>query len=221
MNRKYIPTWILGLLCLGLAGCPSPLTRTMVVNVKDQTPPVIVISSPAEGSLCANIVEISGTVTDAATSAGNDGQVRSLSYAVPGSVVAGSAAFAPDGGFAFQFPTTTLATSFTVAMAAVDWNGNTGTASLPLQKQKGNGIPSFEVSAENDRATVTWDPVPHTQSYTLYYTTNGSLPSEEVGQTVENAASPCVISGLRNGNMHVFQLRATPSPAGRRAFPTT
>ena len=193
-----------------LISCPNPLTQVMVVNVKDHMAPVIVVTSPTEGSLCANIVEIVGKVTDTATESGDDGLVRSLSYTVPGSTVAGSIAFGSDGTFSFQFSTVTLGTNFIVAIAAVDWNGNTGTASLPLQKQAGNGIPSLAVDPGNKHVTVTWGPVPHTMSYTLYYTTNGALPSEQVGMKKEHVASPYVLSSLANGDLLVVQLRAIP-----------
>ena len=193
-----------------LLSCPNPILKAMLTNVKDSVSPNIVINSPAEGSCCANIVEVVGTVTDAATSAGNDGQVRSLSYAVTGSTVVGGADFASDGSFSFQFSTVTLGTNFTLSITAVDWNGNSAVVLLPLMKQLGNGIPSFVVTSGNKQMTLTWDSVPHTTSYTLYYTTNGTLPSEQVGRKEENVISPCLLSDLANGSMHVFQLKSVP-----------
>jgi hypothetical protein len=193
-----------------LSSCPEPIGKATAVQVRDVIAPVIVISSPAEGSLCANVVEIAGTVTDAATESGNDGKAASMSYEVSGSTVAGEIQFSPNGSFAFQISTVTLGTNFTLSITAVDWNGNTAKVLLPLSKQSGSGIPSLAVSPGNQQATLTWDPVPHTASYTLYYTTNGALPSEQVGVKVLNATSPCVLSGLPDGNMHVFQLKTVP-----------
>jgi hypothetical protein len=196
-------------LCL-LSSCPDPINRATATQAKDLIAPVIVITSPAEGCLCANIVEITGKVTDAATEAGNDGKASSLSFEVAGSTVSGTIPFASDGAFVFQISTVTLGTNFTLAISAADWNGNTAQVLLPLRKQSGSGIPSFAVSAGNQQATLIWNPVPHTSSYTLYYTNNGALPSEQVGQKVLNATSPCVLSGLPDGNMYVFQLKAVP-----------
>ncbi|MCX7038216.1 MAG: hypothetical protein NT005_03650 [Spirochaetes bacterium] len=193
-----------------LSSCPVPIGKAMAVQVRDAIAPVIAISSPAEGSVCANIVEIVGTVTDAATESGNDGKASSLSYEVSGSTVTGEIQFSTDGTFAFQISTVTLGTNFTLSISAVDWNGNTAKVLLPLRRQSGSGIPSFTVSPGNQQATLTWDAVPHTSSYVLYYSTNGSLPSEQVGQSVLNATSPCVLSGLPDGNLHVFQLKAVP-----------
>jgi hypothetical protein len=215
MNAKYdgksqiALTLLFTVMCF-LSSCPNPITTVMVTHVKDKIPPVVVITSPAAGTLCANIVEIDGKATDAATLAGNDGHVSSLSYAVSGSTVSGTIAAASDGTFSFQFSTVTLGTNFTLSITAVDWNLNSTVASLPLQKQTGNGIPSFAVAPGNQRVTVTWSSVPHTTSYTLYYTTNGSLPSDQIGQKIMNAASPCSLPNLPNGNMCVFQLKAVP-----------
>jgi hypothetical protein len=208
--QKFFASMLIGTaLCL-LSSCPDPITRATAIQVKDAIAPVIVISSPAEGCVCANIVEIVGTVTDAATESGNDGKTASLSYEVSGSTVAGSVAFSANGAFVFQISTVTLGTSFTLSITAADWNGNSAKVLLPLRKQSGTGIPSFAVSPGNQQATLTWEPVPHTASYVLYYTTNGSLPSEQVGLKVLNATSPCVLSGLPDGNLHVFQLKAVP-----------
>jgi len=176
--------------CLVLLSCPNPLTPIMVVHVKDVIAPVITITSPPEGGYCANIVEVTGKVTDAATAAGSDGIVRSLSYAVAGSVISGEIGLASDGVFDFQFSTVSLGTNFTTSITAVDWNGNTSVVLLPLCRQAGNGIPSFIATSGNRQVTLTWDAVPHTASYTLYYTTNGALPSEQVGVKKENVTSP-------------------------------
>jgi hypothetical protein len=193
-----------------LEGCPTPLTAAMFAQASDDIAPTVTIDSPAEGSLCANIVEVKGTAVDSATAGKADGRVRSLAYAVSGSVVGGAAEVAADGSFSFQFSTTTLGTSFTLAVTAVDWNGNPGQAMRPLRRQSGNGVPSFAAAPDNQMVTLTWDPVPHAARYDLRYTTNGSLPSEGVGRTVSGVTSPWVVDGLANGVMHVFQLDAVP-----------
>ena len=173
----------IGVALLAPCLCPVQISgQTMVTQVKDSIAPSIVITSPAEGSLCANIVEIVGQGHRCGDGVGKRRQVRSLSYAVSGSTVSGQVDFAADGTFIFQFSTVTLGTNFTLAITAVDWNGNTAQVSAAPAQAAGNGIPSFAVSPGNKQVTLTWDSVPHTASYTLYYTTNGSLPSEQVGQ---------------------------------------
>jgi hypothetical protein len=193
-----------------LEGCPPQLTTAMFTQATDTIAPTVTIDSPAEGSLCANVVEVTGTAVDSATKGRDDGRVRSLSYAVAGSVVSGTAEVAEDGSFDFQFSTTTLGTNFTLVVTAVDWNGNPTQAMRPLCRQSGNGIPSFTAAPGNQKVTLTWSPVPHAARYDLRYTTNGSLPSEGIGRAVKNVTSPFVVSGLANGSMHVFQLDAVP-----------
>jgi len=83
MKRKWLPLSMVVASCLGFMNCPIPLSEEMRLHVKDAIPPVVVITAPAEGSMCANIIEVTGQVTDAATEGGSDGRVRSLEYAVP------------------------------------------------------------------------------------------------------------------------------------------
>lgn len=206
ITLQPLRTITVALLLAGLSSCPNPLTPTMTRNVKDTIDPVIEIYSPGEGSTCANIVEVVGRVTDDATVGGDDGQVRSVTYLVAGSTIAGTVPFDSDGAFRFQFPTVTLGSNFTLVVTAVDWNGNAVDVSLSLRRQAGNGIPSFSATPGNGEITLTWDAVPHTMSYTLSYTTNGFLPSDQVGVKMEQVSSPCVITGLTNGNLHVFRL---------------
>lgn len=120
MNRRWIPAILVAVSCLGLIACPNPLTREMIRHVKDDIAPVITITAPAEGSLCANIVEVTGQATDAATSGGGDGQLRTLAYAVLGSAVGGPIDVASGGAYSFQFSTVTLGSSFTLSITAVD-----------------------------------------------------------------------------------------------------
>ncbi len=198
------------LAAIAATGCPSPITRDVLLQAKDAVKPVVAISSPLEGSPCANIVEVRGTATDASTDAGDAGSVRTLSYSVGGSTVSGDVQVGADGAFVFQFSTVTLANNFALTVTAVDWNGNAGTASLNLCRQSGSAIPSFTAAPGNHQVTLTWNPVPHTASYALRYTTNGSLPSSGVGQELTGVTSPLVLTNLANENMHVFQLITVP-----------
>lgn len=187
------------------------LDDSAVSRAKDKTPPAISIVSPSDGFQCANIVEVVGSVSDATNSNGAAGKVASLSYAVPGSALSGTAAVAADGTFSFQLSTATLGATFTLTLTAVDWNGNSAAASLNLLKASGNSLPSFAAEAGNKKIVFTWDAVPNTQSYTLYYTSNGSLPSDSVGTKVSDAASPYTLSA-ENGKMYTFRLKAAAQP---------
>jgi hypothetical protein len=210
-GARALPSLAAALLSLALlSACDMNMASgAMLDRAKDLTPPKLLLSSPTEGDACANIVEVRGSVSDIAAN-GAKGEVASLAYQVPGSAVGGQVEIAANGDFAFQFLTETLGGSFLLSLEAKDWNSNSASASLNLQKAIGDGIPSFSVSVSNKRAVLSWDPVPGTASYTLYYSDNGSLPSESVGTKRTNVSSglslPCV-----NGNLYIFRLKANAS----------
>lgn len=212
-----------GLITFLLSSCPQPIDLGILNHVKDTIGPSITIVSPSENDYCANIVQVDGSVADSADEAGlGDGEVWNLAYEVLGSTISGSVEVQGDGTFNFQFETTTLGDSFALVVTATDWNGNATTYSLSLRKQAGDGIPSFSADAGIGTVTLTWDDIPHTQSYSLRYTTNGALPSETVGFWADDVTSPFVVPDdlppgvppigreIRNGNLHVFQLTAVP-----------
>ncbi len=211
MNVKTTAFAALAASCI-LCSCGMTfLDASNVSRAKDSVPPVISLSSPADGFQCANIVEARGTVSDLADGTAV-GKVESLSYAIPGSTVQGTAAVAADGSFVFQFETTTLGTAFVLTLTARDWNGNAGSASVSLQKTAGNSIPSFAAEASNKQVGLTWESVPNTVDYTLYYSDNGSLPSETVGTSVQNVQSPYSLT-CENGKLYTFRLQAN-APEG-------
>jgi hypothetical protein len=196
--------------CLLVLACPlAMLDEAALSHAKDAIAPALTISSPAEGSLCANIVEVRGAVTDLADG-GAPGKVTGLSYAVLGTALGAAVEVAEDGSFVARFETTTAGTQFTVQLTAADWNGNVSTASLSLKRDVASAVPDFTATPSNKAVTLTWSPVPKTQSYTLYYTTNGSLPSAANGTTLSNVSSPLTVSGCPNGSMCVFRLLANP-----------
>lgn len=214
-----VKTLAVSLLAGGLMiSCPVPFSEIMVRTLHDELPPTITISSPAEESYCANIVEVTGFVSDQSGSDETEGDVISLVYEVSGTSVAGEALIAADGAFSFQFSTTSLGTNFTLKITVVDWNANETEYLLPLRRLSENGVPSLIATASNKEIVLEWDDVPQTESYTLYYTTNGSLPSESNGDRRPNTefpdpiSSPFEFSELQNGYLYTFQLKASPLP---------
>jgi hypothetical protein len=190
-----------------LSSCIAPISEAALLHAKDSIPPRVTIVSPSDGSSYAAMVVVTGTVADDATASGDAGKVSALSYRVtPDTVSSAAVPVAEDGAFSFRFPTTGVSGPVVVQITATDWNGNTAEPRLTLVDQ--GAIPSFSAEAGNHEVTLSWDAVPLAQSYTLYYTTNGSLPSQEYGTVADNVTSPCVLSGLRNGYKHVFLLRA-------------
>jgi len=193
-----------------LLSCPAVLTEDMMLNVRDETGPVITILSPREGDACPKTLAVSGTVTDASGEDGSDGAISSISWEVLSADKSGTVEFDEDGNFSFSFSTEGLASTFVLRMRVTDWNGNSGELSLTLVLLEDNDIPSFSAVPADKTVILEWEDIPFTAGYDLYYSTNGTLPSESFGTRIEGVSSPCTVTGLDNGSMCVFRLRAVP-----------
>ncbi|MDA3809820.1 MAG: hypothetical protein PF518_05745 [Spirochaetaceae bacterium] len=191
---------------LFLFSCPSPLSKLMLLQVQDETSPVITILTPEEGSSYASTVVVTGIVDDSSESSGEKGRINSLSYVVLGTNMERSITLETDGSFTFNFPTTNISGSITIQINASDWNGNVQRASRTLVDQ--GSITTFSVIPGNEEVTIRWDPVPLSESYTLYYTTNGTYPSEGYGEKLEKISSPFTLKNLQNGSRHIIQLKS-------------
>jgi len=191
-----------------LASCSAiPLDQSALSQAKDKVAPVLTITSPVDGYACANIVEVRGIAIDE-TNDGGKGRIKQLAFEVPGSLISGFAIPDAEGNFVFQFKSDSLGTSFSVKVDAIDWNGNGTSAGISLIRDAVSSIPSFKAEISSKKVVLTWDEVPETESYTLYYSADGSLPSESVGQTIMNAISPFTLDSLKNGSLYTFRLKS-------------
>jgi hypothetical protein len=191
---------------LTITSCPTPLNEDIFLQVKDDIAPGITILSPAEGSSYASTVVVTGIVSDSSTSEGNEGGIMSFAYEVMGTGLSGAIIPDTDSSFEFSFPTTNLSGSIAIQLTAIDWNGNQLTESLTLVDE--GAIPSFSLQSGNSLIIVEWDPVPLSVGYSLYYTDNGTLPSENYGSRVDTVETSITLTGLENGSMHVFLLKS-------------
>ncbi|MBN2551643.1 MAG: hypothetical protein JXB06_02685 [Spirochaetales bacterium] len=207
-RQKAIGFFAPFLAALFLLSCPPPFNKDMLLQVYDAVGPVIAIISPEDGSSCAKTVIVTGTVCDSSTETGEGGRIKSITYEIPGSDIEGTVTRAEDGSFSFQFSTIDLGPTFLLKVIAEDWNTNVAEISLNLKKITGDDIPSFSVEPGNRSVTLSWEAVPATLQYSLYYTPDGTLPSEGYGTHVTDVSSPCTLTGLRNGAPYVFLLRA-------------
>lgn len=189
-----------------LSACPSPLTKTMADNARDRTPPVITVLSPAEYAGYSRVIAITGTVSDSA-GAGIPGRVRCLNYEILSHSAAKQASLAADGSFSIAEPND-IKENIVVLLHAVDWNGNTSDYRLPLTWQ-GSEIPSFASLEGNRQTTLSWDPVPGVQSYTLYVEPSGIAPDPATSASVAAVSSPYTVSKLENGKVYSFLLVGT------------
>jgi hypothetical protein len=226
--NQLIP--VAAIACLALLSCRSPLNDQMLLHVQDSIAPEIQVISPMDGSSYASAVWVEGTVRDSSRTAGdNKGSIVSLYYQVLATSLGGKVSV-ENGQFSFVFSTETLTgNNITLLIIAMDWNRNTSEVYLSLV-YRGNDIPSFSAVSGNRSITLGWDPVPGAESYTLYYTKDGSYPNLPVGtngsalsgvqpgfllDTYRHEGNPTATDRVKNGRMHVFQLRAVfPAASG-------
>jgi hypothetical protein len=175
-----------------------------ILLVKDTIGPTITILSPEEGSSYAATVVVTGFVMDSATQKGDAGEVQKLSCEVLATNIGSDIAMGQNGSFSFKFETTNLSGQLIVKVEAVDWNNNSAHVFLTLVDE--GAIPSFSAVSGNGNVTLTWDPVPMASSYSLFYTENGTFPTENNGYRIDEVQSPLELTGLKNGMMHVFRL---------------
>ncbi len=201
---------ILILLCgstFMLISCPAPITESSLLNLKDGTGPIIKIVTPEEGSSYASTVVVEGLISDFSDPVSESvGEITAMSYEVVNSTLSGDIHFTKDGIFNFQFSTATLTGTIVIKVSATDWNQNTSEFSLTLIDE--GAIPSFTATPDSKQVTLQWDPVPLSLSYDLYYTIDGTVPSEYYGNHIYGVSSPCIIDGLENGELHGFVLKS-------------
>lgn len=193
---------------LALISCPNPIDEAAVSQAHDSVAPSVVLTAPDDQSSYAAAVIVQGQVQDL-TDIGTVGRIAQLSYEIvpatlPGGDITGQ--LAADGSFSFQFATTGFSGSMLIKVRAEDWNGNESESSITLLNL--GAISTFTAAAGNGSVALNWDPVPLSTGYTLYYTTDGTLPSSQYGQQLNDVQSPLQLSSLNNGSLHVFRLQS-------------
>jgi len=190
------------------AGCPNPIQEEYLLKAKDQSPPVITINTPEEGSAYAATIVVEGLVTDDAGTEETEGGISSLLYEVLSTSLEGPVEVTEEGGFSFSFPADSLSGSVTIVLTAEDWNGNTTEASLTLV-DGGSGIPSFQALPGNKKAVFTWDNVALAEKYILHELVSGN--------SFSSITSPYTLTGLNNGYQYTFMLESV-SSSGENNF---
>lgn len=210
-TRCSLACFGLGMASLLLVACNVTFADAALhERIFDKTPPALVLLTPLAGSSCANYVEVTGSVSDL-TSSGGLGQVSRVFWEIPNTGLSSSSVLLDDEGtFSFIMDTSSLAGAFTVSIGAADWNDNTTIATLALNRVSGNSLPSFSVTAGNKSMALSWDHVPGTARYLVFYKTDGSIPDIESDEYIALPAAETSyhLEGLTNGNVCYVRLMA-------------
>jgi len=205
-SRFRITSATIVILSLLYITCYNPLSEINLNQVKDKINPVITITSPENDSYYASTVVVTGSVTDLSTAVKDAGMIQSLSYEIiPATIEGGLIEYDNNGIFSFQFQTLDFTGLMIIKIYAYDWNNNLTEYSLNLLGSESD-IPSFTVVPGNQSVTLSWDDVPLSENYTLFYTTNGAVPSSIYGITISDVSSPLLLPELLNGGIHRFLL---------------
>lgn len=195
------------LVALVLAGCPNPIDVDVAARMTDDAPPFVSIQSPADGEQFSQTVVVSGFVEDP------DGSIQTLDYVVSGALgvlreeTVDVGTIGADGSYSFSFSTVGFDGPVELRVIATDWNDNTATDSVSLQ-YSGSQLSSFSAQPANKSVRLDWEALPDADSYTIYYTDNGTLPTEEYGTAVQLTSPGHELTGARNGALYTFLLSA-------------
>jgi hypothetical protein len=195
------------LVALVLAGCPNPIDVDVAARMTDDAPPFVSIQSPADGEQFSQTVIVSGFVEDP------DGSIHALDYVVSGALgvlreeTVDVGTVGTDGSYTFSFSTVGFDGPVELRVIATDWNDNTATDSVSLQ-YSGSQLSSFSAEPANKSVRLGWEALPDADSYTIYYTDNGTLPTEEYGTAVQLTSPGYELTGARNGALYTFLLSA-------------
>ena len=210
--KGKLKTAVPALMTMILFSCPVPIDETALSEMTDYTAPALTISSPADDTDYTQTVTVSGTASD-------DGRIRLVRYQVIGSLgtlLSGDlppSSLGSAGEFSFQFSTVSFDGPLIIRVTAEDWNDNSSTLEIGLH-DPGSPVSSLTALPSNKSITLDWDAVEGAEDYTLFYTRNGTVPSESYGESVTVTDTGYLLEDLDNGSLHVFLLRANLSAGG-------
>lgn len=214
MKIKILP-FLLLVLFTSCSNLLEPINPEVINKAKDVTPPEISISTSAVDDIFGQSVTVNGSILK------EDGEITSVRYTITDSlgVVRRNEAVSIDNinesrTFTFDFSTTDYTSSIVLRVFVIDWNNNLAVKEITLH-YPGSVISSLKADSGNKYVNLIWDAIPNATSYTIYYTDNGNIPSENyVTGELQNLNSsydtknPLNISGLTNGKHYQLILEA-------------
>ncbi|MBI9104843.1 MAG: hypothetical protein JEY99_20675 [Spirochaetales bacterium] len=203
---------ILEILAETISGAVSEKTFRLYDGTRS---PEIALTSPGKDSRYGMGVIVSGKVFDPYANLERYGGIEALEYEVVpmeydsenDTAIFGSIVPEQNGDFEFSFDSTRMKGPQAITLMARASNGNQGVFSFTMQPGE-DDIPTFMVITEGSGVRMYWENIPQAQSYSVYYTTDGTLPDENNGRKIDNVTSPTRINGLPIGNICSFVLEA-------------
>lgn len=185
--------------------CPGDLiTEEDIIILEDHISPEITVFTPENNGYYGSTVLVDGNIKDLADSDGTPGKVKSLVYQVIGTATGGKVQFGNDGSFIFTFFAGDFEGEKTLTLTGTDWNRNRKTKRITLNK---GAFHTFTCTPGNGQITLDWDTAAHVETYTLYYTDNGTTPSPSNGTSVNSVLPPYTIPDLTNGLLYSVIIR--------------
>ncbi|MBN2050736.1 MAG: hypothetical protein JW760_09855 [Spirochaetales bacterium] len=184
-----------------------------IILVPDENGPFLTITSPEDYSVYATVLLLAGSAVNSLTDSATTEVNPVISYRIPGTSISGTANIdTTNGSFSAVIDVSALEGNKALEVTAEDLNGNETTAIVTITKPtEGGDISGFTVTPGNKMVTISWDPVPFAESYTIFESEFGTLAEEDV-------TSPYEWEGLSNGEIYSFQLTAhLPSESGEDA----
>lgn len=202
---KYsIRSVLLVCMAISMSACPNPFERPVLEQLQDQEAPVITLVSPGEYGEYGTVLLLQGTVSDNGEvgSAAVSRLEKELYFAVAGTIIGGTIALNADGSFSGIIDMSGIDGQKLLSVTAWDRNGNEAVVSVNVIKPSdGGNVSGFMVIPGNKQVTISWDPVPEAESYTISELSYGT--SRAMG-----SGTSYLWTGLENGEEYLFKITA-------------
>ncbi|MCF6335374.1 MAG: hypothetical protein L3J12_06510, partial [Spirochaetales bacterium] len=192
----------------------SKLSRYTLKLFDGNVTPELTLESPARGSVYGAAIQISGRVTDPSASSLNLTGPERLSYSlfsvssdISEKQTEGIIYINSDGSFLTDIFTDNISGEQLLTITAEGRNGRTVKSSVTLAEGESD-IPGFKVEQENGSIRLSWDTLPGTESYNIFYSEKGSDPLGLDGKKFSNLESPVFIRNFKEGFLYRFQVEA-------------
>jgi len=196
-----------------MQSCFDPIiTEGEMLQISDISAPVISLISPVDGSYYSGMILVKGKVSDKANDKGDTGSISLLNYEIKdsfGNILNGNITCDKSGNFSSSLSLEGVKGNITFTLTAFDWNNNKCIKTVTLNR--GN----FIATPDNQKVILSWNDIPHAESYNLIYANEWNGSSQLNGVEIENVVSPFSFNKyilkpgerIENGRRYYFQLK--------------